>query len=138
MTRITPDGRPAREISEGHQPERAAPGAAALLFGVMAPAVSWGLSLFVEYGLVNVSCAVGHQWMFRMVTLFFALVCVAAGWVAHSAWRDIRGGRRAEDGVGGRAEWMALSGLMSSALFLIIVVAQGAPPFFFYPCQVES
>lgn len=104
----------------------------------MAPAVAWGFSEFVEYALVNVSCAIGHQWMFRMVTLFFSLVCVAAGWVSYSAWRDIHYNRRLDDGVGGRAEWMAISGVMSSALFLILVLAQGAPPFFFAPCQVES
>lgn len=112
------------------------PGNALLLFGVMAPAIAWGLDEFTQYGLVNVACAVGHPWMFRMVTVFFGLLALLAGWLSYRAWRAIHHRRRPDGGVGGRGEFMALSGMASGGLFLLIILAQGVPPFFFPPCRL--
>lgn len=128
---------PARhQTASGDPVDGDPPGKALLLFGVVAPAFAWGLGEFTQYGLVNVACAEGHAWMFRMVTVFFGLIALLAGVLSYRAWRGIHDHLRPDGGVGGRGEFMALSGMTSSGLFLLLILVQGVPPFFFPPCLV--
>lgn len=125
--------------------ERATPtprgvGLGALWFGVLAPPLAWGGHLLLNYYLVALNCAVAYAntslWL-QVVTVVAALVTIAAGVTAWRAWRrtgvDERQGW--EGTVLGRSGFMALVGVLSSILFLALILLGDLPTFFLSGCR---
>lgn len=105
----------------------------------------WGLAIFgwvlhlgLSYGLVGWYCERGQttathtiKTLLHGVTLVAALMALT-GLVL--AWRNLQTVRRSPD-ARERSRFMALAGVLSSTLFLGIILAQGVPIMVLELCQ---
>jgi uncharacterized membrane protein YhdT len=117
-----------------------------LWIGMIVPPTAWMIQLFALYMLEDfIACTPGSQTpgailgfgvrsVAMFITIILALATAAAGALAFSMWR--RMGTEEYEGTGtGRPRWMALAGIMSSLLFLAIIVIKVAPPLMLGVCQ---
>ncbi len=118
----------------------------ALWFGMLAGPAAWGLHLLVGYALVSLRCTFGvfgarllgfsvlDLLLFALTLLTVALTVVGAI-VAHRRWRHFGGGALlARDRTQPPGRFMALTGLASSAVFLLAIVLQAIPFLVLHPC----
>lgn len=110
-------------------------GIALLWIGMLAGPIAWFLHQQVSYILATLSCTDAATIVLHVVTVITSLIAIAGAGIAWMSWRrtghaeTIRGG-----GTVARSRFMALSGLLLSFLFLLVIVAQGIPNFFISPC----
>lgn len=107
--------------------------------GLLAGPTAWGLHMQANYSLVPLACKRGGEIYIHLVTVLALLVTLLG---AYAAWRLWQEGGREDGGAssdGGsrpsRARFMGALGLLTSALFFIVIIAQEIPSFFFHPCQ---
>jgi hypothetical protein len=108
----------------------------ALWTGLLLAPLAFLLNLEVAYALVPVACSTGNQLLVHMVHLVCLLLAAAGGLSAWRVW--ISSGKTwpgAEGGALGRSRLMAGLGLLNSALFVLVIVAQWIPSFLMNPCQ---
>jgi hypothetical protein len=86
--------------------------------GVLASPIAWGIDLVVCYALVKWSC--GH----RSEAVMHVMTVAALGVMAGGAWTSWRALTLASSE---RERFVAKLGLLSSALFMILVVAIALP-----------
>ena len=101
----------------------------------LAPAVFF-VHLQVTYLLVSWACATGTTLWLHVAGVVGLLLTIAGAAVAWLTW--VRVGRHApgdEGGPGPRARLLAVSGLGTSAMFVLLQLAQWVPVFFMSPCQ---
>jgi len=118
---------------------RAPVGPGRLLFGFFAGPVAWTLRLLVAYPLTPVACDLGTAMPLHLATGVFAAVAVAGLVVS---WRSHRQSRAAPAGEAGtparRAHFMAVSGLLLNAIFLLTILAEGVTPLLVDPCIIPT
>jgi hypothetical protein len=113
-----------------------------LWVGVLTGPAAWSTQILINYNLEEIACGpasgttgrilgVDVQAWILGVDTFLAVATLVAGWISIVCLRSTE----ADASTGGRARWMALSGVMVSALFLIIIVAGFAPPLFLNVCE---
>ena len=113
-----------------------AAGIAVLWLVVLAGPLAWLLGLTAQYSLVRVACAKGTMLPLHAVsvaTLALALGGAAVGW---REWR--RTGRQwpgEGDGTLPRSRFMVVLGLLASAFFTLVILAQWLTNFFLNPCM---
>jgi hypothetical protein len=119
----------AAEFKEGAKPGR-------LWAGVLVGPLAMLTQLQANYSLVLWACKTGGTWSLHLVSLLALAATAAAGLVA---WRDFRaaGAEWDDDGAGvmPRSRFMAAVGVMTSALFALVILAQWAAVFLYDPCQ---
>jgi hypothetical protein len=122
---------------------RAAPGPEGrltlLLVGTLGPPALWAARLGASYLLVPYACWHGWSAALHGVTLLTLAGCLAAGWIAWRSWRGAggeAGGGGAADAGGPavRARFMALLGVLMSAFFALVIVAEGTANVMIDPC----
>lgn len=117
--------------------ERDSPREIALLwFGALAGPVAWVVGLNLQYSLVRIACTEGSMLPLHAAGLAALGLALAGGWVAWSQRRGMGGGGP----PGGAAEvsrrrFMAVTGIMSAALFSLAILAQWAGTLFLHPCM---
>ncbi|MBW3654468.1 MAG: hypothetical protein KY444_00045 [Gemmatimonadetes bacterium] len=119
---------------EGHlrEPRRMA----WLWFAVLAGPLAWMLGLNAEYGLVRVACDKDSLLGLHLVSIATLLLALAGGLVSWREWKHA--GREwpgEEGGPTGRSRFMAALGLMASALFALVILAQWITNLFLHPCM---
>ena len=107
-----------------------------LWVGVLGGAAAWTAQFLVGYALARFSHE--HRWLtvvHHLVSLAGLLAALWAALVAHREWRRIGGGEAggSEPGVSGRSRFLAALGILTSALFALVIVAQWLPTFFLDP-----
>lgn len=120
----------AREFKEGAGPGR-------LWVGVLAGPAAMLLQLQTNYALVLFECgAGGRRWVLHLVSALALAVAVGGTLLSRSNFRA-SGAEWEDDGAGvlPRSRFMAAVGLMTGALFALVIVAQWAAIFFYDPCQ---
>ncbi len=120
------EGLPARRRAMDPRNTRSFP----LWFGLLGPPAAWGMHLVLGDMIYEIGCAPGmrrheilgqslHLWAFLM-TVVLAAVTASAGVFAFRAWRQLR---QLRDGTSlDRATAMAIAGIGSSGLYLLIIV----------------
>lgn len=107
----------------------------ALWFGVLGSAIIWGIQLQTSYAMVPWACSSGHRWILPFVSLGFLVAAAIPGIVSWNLWRKASAQTsERETRGGGRGRFMALLGLLDSAVFFLLILAQGIPVFFIHPC----
>lgn len=107
-----------------------------LWFGLLGPPVIWAIRFAVVYALVPDSCSRGSVWIMQGVTLAALAGTVWAGVVAWRAWRTAEEGEGMDLGVVRvRTRFMGRVGVLESALFFVVIVAEALAIFFIHPCQ---
>jgi hypothetical protein len=107
-----------------------------LWIGVLGSAIVWAIQLQTSYAMVPWACSSGHRWMLPVVSFAFLVVAAVPGLIALSIWRKTSSPRRSEreSRFQGRRRFMAMLGMMDSAVFFLLILAQGLPVFFIHPC----
>lgn len=119
-----------------------------LWFGVAAGPIVWAIHLVVAYALVSLACnwnffsftmlgVPGIVAVLTLVTLAMGAIVLYAGLLAWRNWRLIE--REAERVHGRREErhyFLAYSGVLLSALFLLAILLSLTPAFTLGPCAV--
>jgi hypothetical protein len=107
-----------------------------LWFGILAGPLAFLLNLQLSYMLVQPVCVTAQHLVLHLVPIG-ALLLTAGGGV--SAWRSWRRTGQVESSKAGgvlpRSRFMAGVGLLTSGLFLFVIVAQWLPNFILSPCQ---
>lgn len=120
-----------------------------LWFGVLGGALAWTVHLLAGWSIEELACAAGSsevaglslRYAIGLTVLIPAAATMAALAVAWLAWRRTGSqdaGPQRAGAVGhalGRARMLALVGLASNLLFLIIIVLGGVAILVFPPCQ---
>jgi hypothetical protein len=129
---------------EGKKKRRASPkgefaqtrGILWLWAGLLAAPLAFLLHLQINYMLTTQLCPGGHKLVLHLVTLAFLLIAVGGAVVA---WRNWEAAGRKWPGeqanVPERSRFMAVVGLLISALVLLVFIAQLIPQFIFDPCH---
>ena len=108
----------------------------ALWAGVLGAPAAWGLQLQLTYMLVPWACKHDKPIVLHLVTLVFLLLTLAGGFLS---WRDWKTSRRRRPRLHpgrppGRTRFLGGLGMVTSGLFVLIIIAQGIASFFFSPC----
>ena len=113
-----------------------------LWFGLLGPPLAWGTHLVLGDLIFELGCGPGMRsreilgsplevWALIQTSLLSAVI-VAAGLFAFSAWRRLR---KLENGVRlDRARAMAVAGIASSLIYLLITAFGFVPSFFLNSC----
>jgi hypothetical protein len=111
-------------------------GLLALWAGVLLPPSAWFLHQQLSYILVPWACETGRQFILYLVTLAMLLLALAGGLMARRAWQCL--GHDEPDEAGGvlaRSRFMAVAGVLSSAMFSLAILAQGIPSVILHACE---
>jgi len=103
--------------------------------GLLSGPTAWGLDLGVSYALVKWACVAHRDDVLRLLPVG-ALAVVAGG--ALLSWQALRAATGEPDDGGTprqRARFMAVLGLLSSALFALAIVAGAIPRWMLDACQ---
>ena len=104
--------------------------------GMLGAPAAWATQLQVSYAFVPWTCLHGHRWVLHVSTGFFVAISLICGVACFMEWRQVGGGS-AEGSAGGpteRSRFLAVVGLMVSAMFSLLILAQGTASFFLNPC----
>ena len=126
---------------------------AALWFGLFGAPAIWSVQLLLDYPIVAHACFPqdvpllepvigGARWMAVAIGIAALIGGVVAGWVAWQSWqtiREVRASRTAAPDtvvrlISQRMEFMAFSGVIVSALFILAIAMSAAAAFARAPC----
>ena len=104
--------------------------------GILGAPLLWGVHFQVAYAMVPWICTTQRYWVAHLFTVACVLLSVWFTWLCWREWRYVGGGRPSSDEppVEGRTRFVAVVGLMSAALFTLLIAAGHVPIFFFSPC----
>jgi hypothetical protein len=109
---------------------------AVLWTGVLLAPLAFLANLEVAYALVTASCDRGDHLLLHLTHLASLLLVLGGAWAAWSTWRAESAEEPGQGGGAvGRTRFMAGLGLLLSAMFALVIVAQWIPGFLLSPCQ---
>lgn len=115
---------------------RSSAGAAQLWFGILAGPLAWAFDEGVSYALVPHACSTGHQYVLHIVTIISFAIVIAGLFVARRAQSRIPSPTSLDGGSTlDRSRFMALLGMASSSVFILVIIAQTIPRFILSPCD---
>lgn len=124
------------------RPDPLSPRSAALWFGVLCPPVAWGVHLVMGDLIFELGCSrgAGGRGLFGMSleswalieTVLVAVVTAAAGAAAYAAWRRLQ--ELPEGTAWSRAHAMAVAGMGSALLYLLLIAYGSVAPLFLNGC----
>jgi hypothetical protein len=121
--------------SESRIEQRRASQNVALWIGVLGSAVIWLIQMQTSYSLLVWICSIQRNWPLHVISAFFGIVAAIPGLIAWREWREAAAAATERRSTGaGRRRFMAMLGLMLTAIFLLLIIAQAIPSFFFNPC----
>jgi hypothetical protein len=104
--------------------------------GLLVPPIAWAFQMQANYVLVSATCQQGSRWPLYLVTLLALLITLAAGFGSWRARARVNGSYSDDGGSPSSvAGFMAVLGVMTSALFFLVIIAQAVPSFIFHGCQ---
>jgi hypothetical protein len=109
---------------------------AVLWTGLLLAPLAFLLNLEVAYAFVTASCDQGDQHLIHLTHLACLLLSLGGTWAAWRAWQA-EGAEWPGQGGGpiGRTRFMAGLGLLTGAMFTLVILAQWVPGFLLSPCQ---
>jgi hypothetical protein len=110
-------------------------GLLSLWAGVLLAPLAFLLNLQVTYALAAMACDHATPWL-HTSSLLMLLLALGGGWLAWRDWRRTGGGQPG-DGGGAvpRSRFLAVLGLMTSALFALIILMQWMAVLILQPCR---
>jgi hypothetical protein len=126
-------GRRATKVGEEFKQTR---GILWLWAGLLIAPLAFLLHLQINYALVTQLCQSEHKIIMHLVTLTFLLMSGGGGLISWLNWRETGSKWPGEAGsVRERSRFMAIIGLLISALVIFGLIVQWIPQFIFDPCQ---
>jgi hypothetical protein len=107
----------------------------ALWAGVLGAPAIWSLQFLLNYALAPWSCPNRQIVLFIItgVALLLALTGTVLCWRQWKTAGDVAP-EHDQDGIFGRRRFLGALGIVVCLMFLILILAQGLPAFFFDPC----
>jgi hypothetical protein len=108
----------------------------ALWTGVLAGPVVWLLSFEANFTLAPWACEFNTKIALFLVTIAALILVAASGLLAWREWNTL--GRVSPDDIAGalgRSRVMALGGVLLSAMFFLVIVAQAIPELILGACE---
>jgi hypothetical protein len=104
---------------------------------MLGPAALWLFQFQAIYTLVSWACAHGRHDVIPITSGISFLLAGVFAWLSFLNWRDSRQPAAADPAHAERrrTRFMAQMGAMMTALFALLIVAQGLAVLFFDPCQ---
>jgi hypothetical protein len=94
------------------------------------------IGLEIAYIFADRACVTGDMLPVHLTWLASLLASGLAGWLGWREWRRWGGSHAGEDaGLGGRSRFLALMGMLLSAVAALVIAAQWSAAFLFHPCQ---
>jgi len=119
-------------VSEQHNKSS---NAASLWCGLLLPPIAWALQMQINYSLAGFECYGGSRLPLYLVTVAALVTTLAAGLVSFSRWRKLKQLPAQDAGdVGSRVRFMLVLGMLTSAMFFVVIAAQGLATIVFHPC----
>jgi hypothetical protein len=106
-----------------------------LWFGVAAAPLAWTLELVAGYWFEDAACTVGGLNDKLWLGLTFALTAVVAAAGLAAAFASLRAVREGAGDARGRAEFIAIAGLSTALVFLVLTVMTGIGILSLDPCK---
>lgn len=122
-----------------------------LWFGVIGPPAMWAVHLFFVWSVVEMGCRLGlnrNQWgginavhaIVLIATVVAVVLIVLAGISAYYSYRQIQAAHSEEQLAHsralGRGQFMALTGMAFTVIFLTVVIYMTIPAFVLPPCDL--
>lgn len=117
-----------------HDPRRVT----ALVLGVVAGPILFLTLLEANYALTYVACEHRQEWFLHAVTLITVALVALAGlnaWRARTPGTMERETLDQEETTEMRARFLAYSGMLSAAFFIVAILAFEIPMLVLHPCQ---
>jgi hypothetical protein len=108
----------------------------ALWAGLLAGPIVWLFSFEAKYALAPWACTFQAKIGLYLVSLAALVLCAASGVLAWRQWTEL--GREWPGGGGGalpRSRIMAIGGVLMSAMFFLVVLAQAIPEVLLQACE---
>jgi hypothetical protein len=123
--------------TEAHREFKQTGGNVALWAGLLLAPVAWGAQQGALYTMVPWACATGHAVVMHAVSVAAVLVAATGALVSWRNWT--RAGRTESDdergGARARSRFLAVSGLVASLFFIVVIIAQWSASFVLHPCM---
>ena len=112
------------------------PRALRLWIGILLPPVVWAIQLQTIYLTSEWACyAADYKWN-HMVSVTSLILSALGGFVAYSEWKAAGGGTEDEKAdPDSRRRFMSILGLLTSALFTVVIFAFWLPTLMGVPCS---
>ena len=105
--------------------------------GFIGAPLLWLAHLQLTYMLVPWVCTTHRHWPWHLLTLVFLGIGVWFIFLCWREWRRVGGGvpsSSEQPADSARTRFVAVVGMMSSALFTLIIAAEHIPTFILHPC----
>jgi hypothetical protein len=102
-----------------------------LWVGAVAAPIAWSIQFLIIYALVPHACKVGANKSLHITSVIFILIGVVAGILS---WWNLGQKEHSFEEERESIIFMGRLGIMTSALFTLIMLAQVIPTFFIDPC----
>ena len=110
-----------------YEPRRAA----ALWIGILAGPVVWFSLLEANYVMSYVACEARQTWFLHAATFLSAALVAGAGWLSWRSGPAESDDRRSPPVTSAtsesRARWMSIAGVVTSAWFILVILAMEIP-----------
>jgi hypothetical protein len=100
---------------------------APLWIGLLTGPLVWFFHMEANFALVEWACP-NHDWILHVVSAVSLLLVAIAGLIAGREWRE-------PPGVPRSGQYMAVLGMVLSAGFFLVILAQEIPTWVLTPCQ---
>src|SRR4051794_29465854 len=108
-----------------------------LWFGLLGGPAAWFLQLVTVYALTVWACAHDTALVLHGAELACLLLAAGGGWTAFRSWRSVGGWPSDKDeGKEARIRLLSVVGLMSGALFTLVILASWIAVALLNPCPV--
>jgi hypothetical protein len=117
-------------------PEHRARNLAALWYGLLGGPIVWFFGLLAGYPLVEVACTKRSMFPLHLGSVVALSLVLGAGWAAWSQWSRVgRGWASEASDARTRSRFMAVMGVILSALFAMAIGVQWLATAFLHPCM---
>jgi hypothetical protein len=92
--------------------------------------------LEIAYIFADRACVTGDMLPVHLTWVVSLFLALFGGWLGWGQWRRWGGGHAGEEGgPEGRSRFLAILGMLISAVAALTIAAQWSANFFFHPCQ---
>jgi hypothetical protein len=107
-----------------------------LYAGLLGAPILWAVQFQLSYMLVPWSCTHRNAWLIPLVHVVFFIASVALGVLSWREWRRVGTStpETQEQEQIARTRFLGAMGVMSAALFSLLILSHAVPSFFLDPC----
>ena len=107
-----------------------------LWIGLLLSPVAWAVQLQTVYLLSERGCATGNFLPNHIVSVIALILSMAGFFISWRSWQETGGEWKSEQaGTIPRSRFMAILGVLTGALFSLLIFAQWLPTILGVPCQ---